>query len=219
MLAAEDEPPYDRPPLSKDVLVGRDVTPSLRHVAALRSRPAAGYPATGLARVRWRRVGRAGRRRCRPRGRCRPDRASRVLVPCGRMPTPAPCDEQLDPGAVVAIIGAGLDRRRGGLRGRRDRLPGHGVRGDVLAAGRCAAPKTSGACTAPGTSRRASTLQLGERVDDVTALGADVVVAGLGARPATGVARRQRLELRPDDGAVVVDDVHASLAAGRGRRR
>jgi 3-phenylpropionate/trans-cinnamate dioxygenase ferredoxin reductase subunit len=49
-------------------------------------------------------------------------------------------------------------------------------------------------------------LRLGERVDDVAALQADVVLAGLGARPATSFLADSGIELRPQDGAVVVDD-------------
>jgi 3-phenylpropionate/trans-cinnamate dioxygenase ferredoxin reductase subunit len=49
-------------------------------------------------------------------------------------------------------------------------------------------------------------LRLGERVDDVSALGADVVLAGLGARPATAWLSDSGLELQERDGAVVVDE-------------
>jgi 3-phenylpropionate/trans-cinnamate dioxygenase ferredoxin reductase subunit len=49
-------------------------------------------------------------------------------------------------------------------------------------------------------------LRLGERVDDVAALGADVVLAGLGARPATGFLEGSGIERRPEDGAIVVDE-------------
>ncbi len=68
-----------------------------------------------------------------------------------------------------------------------------------------ALPKDLGLRTVQWYEQLGIDLRLGERVDDVAALKADVVLAGLGARPSTSFLGGSAIELRPEDGAVVVD--------------
>ena len=113
--------------------------------------------------------------------------------------------EQLYPGAVVAVIGAGWigaevasAAAEGGCI-----VTVHEAMSSPLAA---ALPEEFGLLTAKWYEAAGITLELGHRVDDIGALGADVVVAGLGARPATGWLDESQLEMQGSDGAVIVDE-------------
>lgn len=218
MLAAEAEPPYDRPPLSKDLLLGRDphVHFDLAAVGGVELR--LGEPARRLGE-----------------GEVETDNevlaADGVVVAVGADPVALPgaatlrthddaraLYEQLYPGALIAIIGAGWI--------------GAEVASAAAEAGcivtvyealdsplATALPADLGLLTAPWYEQAGVELKLGERVDDISALGADVVVAGLGARPATGWLRDSKLDLSELDGAVVVDEfmrtsVPSVVAAG-----
>ncbi|HUV47399.1 MAG TPA: FAD/NAD(P)-binding oxidoreductase, partial [Actinomycetes bacterium] len=68
-----------------------------------------------------------------------------------------------------------------------------------------ALPKDLGLRTVQWYEQLGIDLRLGERVDDVESLNADVVLAGLGARPSTSFLADSAIELRPEDKAVVVD--------------
>jgi 3-phenylpropionate/trans-cinnamate dioxygenase ferredoxin reductase subunit len=205
MLAAESEPPYDRPPLSKDLLMGRE--------------PKIHFDLGVIERLELR-LGTSARRL--GEGEVETDdgvlAADGVLLAVGADPIALPgastlrthqdardLYQQLYPGAVVAVIGAGWI--------------GAEVASAAAEAGcivtlyeamdsplATALPADFGLLTAPWYEQAGIDLRLGERVDDITALGADVVVAGLGARPATGWLRGSGLDLREGDGAVVVDE-------------
>ena len=107
MLAAEDEPPYDRPPLSKDLLMGRE--------------PHVHFDLSAVPDVDLRLSEPA--RRLSP-GQIETDAetiaADAIVLAVGADPIPLPgavtlrthkdaqsLYEQLYPGAVVAVIGAG----------------------------------------------------------------------------------------------------------------
>lgn len=204
VLAAESEAPYDRPPLSKDLLAGRE--------------PKVHFDLGALADVEL--------RLSEPAKALRPGEveteqevlaADGVVVAVGAdaIALPGTCTlrthddaqwlyQQLYPGAVVAIIGAGWI--------------GAEVASAAATAGcivtvyealhsplAAALPSDLGLITAAWYEQAGVELRLGERVDDVAELGADVVVAGLGARPATAWLQGS-LDLQDHDGAVVVDD-------------
>ena len=77
-----------------------------------------------------------------------------------------------------------------------------------------ALPEDFGMLTAKWYEKAGVTLELGQRVDDIGALGADVVVAGLGARPATRWLDESDIERQSSDGAVVVDEFMRTSMAG-----
>ncbi|HVQ88119.1 MAG TPA: FAD-dependent oxidoreductase, partial [Actinomycetes bacterium] len=126
--------------------------------------------------------------------------------------------EQLYAGASVAVIGAGWIGAEVAFAAAEAGciVTVYEALNSPLAA---ALPSELGMLTVPWYEQVGIELRLGERVADVAALGADVVVAGLGARPATGWLRESAVELRDNDGAVVVDEfmrtkVEGVVAAG-----
>lgn len=213
MLAAEDEPPYDRPPLSKDVLAWRDgsVRFDLTAVPDLDLR--LGTPATGLEPG------------------CVVTESERfeadgIVLAVGSYPVGLPGTQTLrtladahrlrdsfDMGTEVAIIGAGWIGAEVASA-----AADAGCSVTVYEAAEsplsAALPKDLGMRTAAWFEAAGVALRLGEKVADVSALGADVVVAGLGARPATGFLVGSGLELRDGDHAVVVDDRMRTTMAG-----
>lgn len=204
MLAAESEPPYDRPPLSKDVLAWRDVTLhfDLSAVADVDLRLAT--PATGLEPGAVLTDG----------GAIEYDAA---VIAVGATPISLPgtttlrtladahrLRDSLEMGAEVAIIGAGWIGAEVASAAAEN-----GCSVTVYEAAEspvsAALPKDLGLRTVQWYEQLGVDLRLGERVDDVGALNADVVLAGLGARPSTSFLAGSAIELRPQDGAVVVD--------------
>jgi 3-phenylpropionate/trans-cinnamate dioxygenase ferredoxin reductase subunit len=205
MLAAEQEPPYDRPPLSKDVLAWRDVSLHFDVSAVPDLDLRLGTPATALE---------AG---CVVTESERLE-ADGIVLAVGSYPVALPGTQTLrtladahrlrdgfDMGAEVVVIGAGWI--------------GAEVASAAAEAGcsvtvyeaadaplSAALPKDLGLRTAGWFEAAGVDLRLGQKVEDVSALGADVVVAGLGARPATCFLADSPLKLREGDRAVVVDD-------------
>ena len=205
MLAAEAEPPYDRPPLSKDLLLGREpsVHFDLAAVGGIDLR--LGLPARRLGD-----------------GEVETDdgvlAADGVVLAVGADAIAVPgastlrthddakaLYEQLYPGAVVAIIGAGWIGAEVACAAAEAGciVTVYEAMESPLAT---ALPADLGLLTAPWYEQAGIELKLGERVDDVAALEADVVVAGLGARPATGWLGDSKVELSERDGAVVVNE-------------
>ena len=212
MLAAEHEPPYDRPPLSKDVLAWRDVSIhfDVSKIEGLDVR--LGTPATGL--VDGAVLTEGERLEC-----------DGVVVAVGADPIALPgtttlrtisdahqLRDSLEMGAEVVIIGAGWIGAEVAFAAAEN-----GCSVTVYEAAdtplSVALPRDLGMRTVEWYEQLGIDLRLGERVDDVSALGADVVVAGLGARPATGFLADSPIELRDPDRAVVVDDrLRSSMA-------
>ncbi len=213
MLAAEGEPPYDRPPLSKDVLLGRD--------------PHIHFDMAALGDLDLR-LNQPVRRLSS--GQVETDdgvlAGDGIVVAVGADPIALPgastlrtnidardLYERLYPGAIVAVIGAGwigaevayAAAEAGCL------VTVYEAMSSPLAA---ALPEDLGLLTASWYEQAGIELKLGERVDDVAALGADVVVAGLGARPATGWLGESGLDLQERDGAVIVDEFMQSSLPG-----
>lgn len=204
MLAAEDEPPYDRPPLSKDVLAWRDASLHFDMAAVPDVDLRLGTPAAGLASGAV--LTGSGRLE-----------ADGIVVAVGSTPialagtttlrTLADAHrlrDSLEMGAEVAIIGAGWIGAEVACAAAENgcSVTVYEAADSPLSA---ALPHDLGMRTVQWYEQLGIDLRLGERVDDVASLGADVVLAGLGARPATGFLAGSDLELRPADGAVVVD--------------
>jgi 3-phenylpropionate/trans-cinnamate dioxygenase ferredoxin reductase subunit len=205
MFAAEAEPPYDRPPLSKDLLMGRE--------------PRVHFDLSAVTEVELRL--REPVRRLAA-GEVETDdgvtTGDGVMIAVGADPISLPgastlrthddardLYERLYPGAIVAVIGAGWI--------------GAEVATAAAAAGcivtvyeamdsplATALPADLGMLTAAWYDQAGVDLRLAERVDEISALGADVVVAGLGARPATAWLQGSDVKLQEHDGAVVVDE-------------
>jgi 3-phenylpropionate/trans-cinnamate dioxygenase ferredoxin reductase subunit len=213
MLAAEPEPPYDRPPLSKDVLAWREVSLHFDLAAVADVDLRLETPAVGLEP-----------------GRVHTEAESidcdGVVVAVGSDPLALPgtvtlrtladahrLRDSLEMGAEVAIIGAGWIGAEVACA-----AAGNGCSVTVFEAAdsplSAALPPDLGRRTVQWYEQLGIDLRLGERVDDIGALQADVVLAGLGARPATGFLADSAVELRPEDGAVVVDDHLRSSADG-----
>jgi len=204
LLGAEVEPPYDRPPLSKEVLHGTELKIhfDLTSVPDLELRT--GQPARRLADGvvvtdggDW--------------------EADAVVVATGSDPIALPgtatlrtiddarrLREQLYPGARLAIIGAGWIGAEVATA-----AAAAGCEVTVYEAGPSpfaqALPKVVSERLVPWFATAGVTLRLGERIDDVDALDADLVLSGLGARPATSWLRDSGVQLDPN-GAVVVDE-------------
>ena len=204
MLAAEDEPPYDRPPLSKDVLAWRDAALHFDMTAVPDVDLRLGTPATGLEPGAVLTDG--GRLEC-----------DGVVLAVGSTPIALPgtttlrtlgdahrLRDTLEMGAEVAIIGAGWIGAEVACAAAENgcSVTVYEAADSPLSA---ALPHDLGMRTVQWYEQLGINLRLGERVDDVATLGADVVLAGLGARPATGFLAGSELELRDGDGAVVVD--------------
>ncbi|HUV48107.1 MAG TPA: FAD-dependent oxidoreductase [Actinomycetes bacterium] len=204
MLAAETEPPYDRPPLSKDVLAWREVTLHFDLSALADVDVRLGTPATGLEPGSVLTDG----------GSIEYDSA---VIAVGATPISLPgtttlrtladahrLRDSLEMGAEVAIIGAGWIGAEVASAAAEN-----GCSVTVYEAAEspvsAALPKDLGLRTVQWYEQLGIDLRLGERVDDVAALTADVVLAGLGARPSTSFLGGSAIELRPEDGAVVVD--------------
>ena len=158
MLAAEQEPPYDRPPLSKDVLAWRDVSLHFDMSAVPDLDLRLGTPATGLepgaVLDRRRTAGRATAscsRSGRTPSRCRGRTTLRTLADAHRL------RDSLRDGRRGGHHRRGMDRRRGGLRRRGERLLGHRLRGRRLTAVGCTAAGPRDAHRRSGTSSWAST--------------------------------------------------------------
>jgi 3-phenylpropionate/trans-cinnamate dioxygenase ferredoxin reductase subunit len=205
MLAAEDVPPYDRPPLSKDVLAWRDVHLYFDVSVISDFDVRLGTPATGLEQGAV--ITEAGRLEC-----------DGVVLAVGADPISLPgtttlrtlADAQalrdsLEMGAEVAIIGAGWIGAEVAFAAAENgcSVTVYEMAETPLSA---ALPRDLGLRTVQWYEQLGIELRLGERVDDVAALGADVVLAGLGARPATGFLEGSGIERRPEDGAIVVDE-------------
>jgi 3-phenylpropionate/trans-cinnamate dioxygenase ferredoxin reductase subunit len=192
MLAAEAEPPYDRPPLSKDVLAWREVALHFDMSAVGEIDVRLSTPATGLE-------------------------PGLVLTDAG----PLDCD-----GVVIAVGATPISlpgtttlRTLADAYRLRDSLEMGAEVASAAAENGCsvtvyeaadspvsaALPEDLGLRTVQWYEQLGIDLRLGERVDDVAALDADVVLAGLGARPSTAFLADSTIELRPEDGAVVVD--------------
>lgn len=204
MLAAESEPPYDRPPLSKDVLAWRDVSLHFDLAAVPDLDVRLGTPATAVEPG------------CVVTDSERLD-ADGIVLAVGSYPVALPGTEtlrtlgdahrlrdRLDMGAEVVVIGAGWIGAEVASA-----AADAGCSVTVYEAAESplstALPTDIGMRTVEWYEAAGVDLRLGQKVDDVTALGADVVVAGLGARPATGFLDGTGLELREGDRAVVVD--------------
>lgn len=213
MVTAENEPPYDRPPLSKDVLLGRD--PHIHFDMA----------ALGNLDLRLNQAARG-----LSVGRVETDAGAiegdGIVIAVGADPIALPgastlrtntdardLYEKLYPGAIVAIIGAGWIGAEVAFAAAEAGciVTVYEAMSSPLAA---ALPADLGLITASWYEQAGVELKLGERVDDVAALGADVVVAGLGARPATSWLRGSELELQDRDGAVVVDEFMRTSVPG-----
>ncbi len=205
MLAAENEGPYDRPPLSKDVLAHRDVSIhfDLAQVPDLDAR--LGVAATGLESGAV--ITESGRVEC-----------DGAVIAVGADPIALPgtttlrtlsdahaLRDSLEMGAEVVIIGAGWIGAEVAFAAAEN-----GCSVTVYEAAEtplsAALPSDLGMRTVQWYEQLGIDLRLGERVDDVSSLGADVVLAGLGARPATGFLAGSDIERRPEDGAIVVDE-------------
>src|SRR5829696_1152670 len=202
MLAAENESPYDRPPLSKDVLAWRDVSIhfDLTQVPDLDAR--LGVAATGLEAGAL--ITDSGRIEC-----------DGAVIAVGANPIALPgtttlrtlsdahaLRDSLEMGAEVVIIGAGWIGAEVAFAAAEN-----GCSVTVYEAAETplssALPHDLGMRTVQWYEQLGIDLRLGERVDDVSSLGADVVLAGLGARPATSFLSSSDLERRPEDGAIV----------------
>lgn len=205
MLAAEQEPPYDRPPLSKAVLAWRDVGLHFDMAKVPEIDLRLGEPATGLAD-----------------GSVLTDNGALecdgVIVAVGATPISLPgattlrtlsdahrLRDSLEMGAEVAIIGAGWIGAEVACAAAENgcSVTVYEAADSPLSA---ALPQDLGLRTVSWYEQLGITLRLAERVDDVATLGADVVLAGLGARPATAFLADSGMEMRSTDGAVVVDD-------------
>ncbi len=204
MLAAEDEPPYDRPPLSKDVLAWREVTVHFDMTAVADVDLRVGTAASGLEQGAV--LTDAGSIEC-----------DGVVIATGSTPIALPgtstlrtladahrLRDSLEMGAEIVIVGAGWIGAEVAYAAAENgcSVTVYEAADSPLSA---ALPPDLGMRTAQWYEQLGIDLRLGERVDDVTALGADVVLAGLGARPATSFLGSSGIELRPQDGAVVVD--------------
>jgi 3-phenylpropionate/trans-cinnamate dioxygenase ferredoxin reductase subunit len=204
MLAAEAEPPYDRPPLSKDVLAWREVALHFDMSAVGEIDVRLSTPATGLEPGLV--LTDAGPLDC-----------DGVVIAVGATPISLPgtttlrtladayrLRDSLEMGAEVAIIGAGWIGAEVASAAAEN-----GCSVTVYEAAdspvSAALPEDLGLRTVQWYEQLGIDLRLGERVDDVAALDADVVLAGLGARPSTAFLADSTIELRPEDGAVVVD--------------
>ena len=205
MLAAENESPYDRPPLSKDVLAWRDVSIhfDLTQVPDLDAR--LGVAATGLEAGAL--ITDSGRIECE--GAVIAVGADPIALP-GTTTLRTLADahalrDSLEMGAEVVIIGAGWIGAEVAFAAAEN-----GCSVTVYEAAEtplsAALPHDLGMRTVQWYEQLGIDLRLGERVDDVSSLGADVVLAGLGARPATSFLSSSDLELRAEDGAIVVDE-------------
>jgi 3-phenylpropionate/trans-cinnamate dioxygenase ferredoxin reductase subunit len=205
MLAAENEGPYDRPPLSKDVLAHRDVSIhfDLAQVPDLDAR--LGVAATGLEPGAV--ITESGRVEC-----------DGAVIAVGADPIALPgtttlrtlsdahaLRDSLEMGAEVVIIGAGWIGAEVAFAAAENgcSVTVYEAAATPLSA---ALPHDLGMRTVQWYEQLGIDLRLGERVDDVSSLGADVVLAGLGARPATGFLAGSDIERRPEDGAIVVDE-------------
>ncbi|MCZ3387890.1 MAG: NAD(P)/FAD-dependent oxidoreductase [Actinomycetia bacterium] len=213
MLAAEGEPPYDRPPLSKGVLAWRDVSLHFDVSAAADVDLRLGTPATGVNAGTV--LTEAGSIEC-----------DGVVLAVGADPITLPgtttlrtltdahqLRDSLEMGAEVAIIGAGWIGAEVAFAAAENgcSVTVYEAADSPLSA---ALPADLGLRTVQWYEQLGISLRLGERVDDVSALGADVVLAGLGARPATGFLSDSGIEMRPGDGAIVVDDRLRSSTPG-----
>lgn len=213
MLAAEAEPPYDRPPLSKDVLAWREVTLHFDVAAVGDIDLRLSTPATGLEPGEVLTDG--GSLAC-----------DAAVIAVGATPISLPgattlrtiadahrLRDSLEMGAEVAVIGAGWIGAEVASAAAEN-----GCSVTVYEAAEspvsAALPNDLGLRTVQWYEQLGIDLRLGERVDDVAALNADVVLAGLGARPSTGFLAESPIELRPQDGAVVVDDRMRSSMSG-----
>ncbi len=205
MLADEDESPYDRPPLSKDVLAWRDVKLHFDMSAVPDIELRLSAAATGLESGAV--LTDNGRLEC-----------DGIVVAVGATPISLPATttlrtrndahqlrDSLEMGAEVAIIGAGWIGAEVACAAAENgcSVTVYEAADSPLSA---ALPQDLGMRTVQWYEQLGISLRLGERVDDVTTLGADVVLAGLGARPATGFITDSGIELRAEDRAVVVDD-------------
>jgi 3-phenylpropionate/trans-cinnamate dioxygenase ferredoxin reductase subunit len=205
MLAAESEPPYDRPPLSKDVLAWRDVNLffDVSTIDGLEVRLRT--PATGVKPGAV--LTDAGPLEC-----------DGIVLAVGADPIALPGTRTLrtladahalrdsfEMGAEVAIIGAGWIGAEVAFAAAENgcAVTVYEMAESPLSA---ALPSDLGMRTVQWYEQLGIELRLGERVDDVSALGADVVLAGLGARPATEFLASSPVERRPEDGALIVDD-------------
>jgi len=217
LLGAEPHPPYDRPPLSKDVLAGkRDSTALPFDVAALRVDACPGEAATGLDLAR--REVLTERRRLPFDG---------LVIATGATPVTVPGDgEQL----VLRTIDDALALRARLLPGARVVVVGASWIGAEVATAALAAGCRV-ACVEAGPAPLARALgeavgrhllpwwaevdlrtgALVDRVDregvrlaDGTLLPADVVVTGVGVRPAVGWLGDSGLAV--DGGGVAVDE-------------
>jgi 3-phenylpropionate/trans-cinnamate dioxygenase ferredoxin reductase subunit len=205
MLSAEREPPYDRPPLSKDVLAWRDVSIhfDVDRIDGLDVRLST--PVTGVEPGAVITDGQTWE-------------CDGTVIAVGADPIALPgtvtlrtlddahaLRDSLEMGAEVVIVGAGWIGAEVAFAAAEQgcSVTVYEMAETPLSA---ALPADLGRRTVQWYEQLGIDLRLGERVDDVSALGADVVLAGLGARPATGFLEGSPIERLPEDGAVVVDD-------------
>ena len=204
LLGAESEPPYDRPPLSKEMLRGTELKihfdlSSVPDVELRTGEPARRLTEQGVITESgaW--------------------DADAIVVATGSDPIALPgtatlrtiddarrLREQLYPGARLAIIGAGWIGAEVATAAAEA-----GCEVTVYEAGPSpfaqALPQVVSERLVPWFAEAGVTLRLGERIDDVAALDADLVLSGLGARPATSWLRDSGVEV-DRHGAVVVDE-------------
>src|SRR3954468_294148 len=204
MLGAESEPPYDRPPLSKDVLNWRDASVHFDLAAVGDIDLRLNSPATGVAQ-----------------GVVHTEGANiecdGIVLALGADPISLPgaqtlrtiadahaIRDQLNMGMSVVVIGAGWI---GAEVASAAADAGCVVTVYELAESPlpAALPPDLGQRITAWYDKAGIDLRLGERVEDIAAMGADIVVAGLGARPATAMLSDTAVELRDGDNAVVVD--------------
>jgi 3-phenylpropionate/trans-cinnamate dioxygenase ferredoxin reductase component len=211
LVGAEPHRPYDRPPLSKDVLLGRTDDPSLDvDWPALDVDLRLGRRATGLepgvlrttgGDVAWDGLVLAVGSDARPLGGARTLRT---------LDDALALRAALEPGARVVVVGAGWVGAEVATA-----AAAAGCRTTVVEAGPTPLPALAGQgrWTAPWYAAAGVDLRLGAPVrragedevvlQDGTVLPADVVVAGVGARPATGWLEGTGLL---EEGAVACDE-------------
>lgn len=230
IVCAEDEPPYDRPPLSKELLAGSTTE------SALAFRPAAWYEGSGIDLLLGTRAEHLdpGARRLFAAG-CPPLRYERLLLATGSRPRTLPgfdggatlrtlgdaraLSAALGPGTRLVVIGAGFI-------GLEVAATARGLGADVTIVDAAPAPlaaalgdhvgfwfaelhRTEGVeVVAPARIAAASARHV--KLEDGTRIDCDRLLVAIGCRPDTDWLRSSGLAL--EDGGVPVDDAQRAAA-------